>query len=344
MASPYPPQRPTQPGLPPQYPPPVQPQGRPPRQPPVPPTRGRPPQPSPQPAQPYRQPQPRPQSRRERKAAEFRKRERAKEARWAANRWAVPYRTDGPKVTLGVIWFLAIIGSALLGFSDDNPRAAAVGVAVASAVVAGLAGLQIGFSWFPRLSVTRTWTSSVAAIMALVGVIGPWGVPLGALVAVFALSAYVMIYRGHRRPANELFDVLSRAAIPVGLAAASMGALAYRNLPAFAALVMLVSAYEVGDYLVGSGASNAIEGPLAGIIGLGVVAFFLFLIEPEPFSSESTMMFSVATAVSCVLGQYAASGLLPRGAAWAPALRRLDSYLITAPLWLLLLVLLPDAH
>jgi hypothetical protein len=256
----------------------------------------------------------------------------------------VPHRTDGPKVTFGVIWFVVIIGSSLFALSNDNPRMAAIAVATVTAVVAGLAGLQTGFSWFPRLSVTRTWTASVAAAMALLGLIGPWGVPLGVLLAVFALGAYVMIYRGHRRSALELFDVLARSAIPVGLAAASMGALASRNLPAFVALVMLVSAYEVGDYLVGSAASNAIEGPLAGIIGLGVVAFFLFLIEPEPFSSESTMMFSVATAVSCVLGQYAASGLLPRGAAWAPALRRLDSYLLAAPLWLLLLVLLPDAH
>lgn len=290
------------------------------------------------------QTQPKPQSRRDRKAAEFRQRQRAKEARWAANRWAVPYRTDGPKVTLGVIWFLAVIGSSLFGLTNDNPRVAAVGVALISAVVAGLAGLQIGFSWFPRLPVTRTWTATVAAVMAMMGMIGPWGVPLGTLLAVFALAAYVLIYRGHRRPALELFDVLARSAIPVGLAAASMGALVYRNPPAFVALVMLVSAYEVGDYLVGSGASNAVEGPLAGIIGLGAVAFFLFLIEPEPFSSESTMMFAVATAVSAVLGQYTASGLLPRGAAWAPALRRLDSYLIAAPLWLLLLVLLPDAH
>ncbi len=331
------------PGQPAVRPPPPPPQRRPPRQPPVPP-QGRPPQPAHQPDQPYRQPQARPQSRRDRKRAEFYQRERAKEARWAANRWAVPYRTDGPKVTFGVIWFVLIIGSSLFGLSNDNPRMAATAVAIITAVVAGLAGLQTGFSWFPRLPVTRTWTASVAAVMALLGVIGPWGVPLGVLLAVFALGAYVMIYRGHRRSAPELLDVLARSAIPVGLAAASMGALASRNLPAFVALVMLVSAYEVGDYLVGSGASNAIEGPLAGIIGLGVVAFFLFLIEPEPFSSESTMMFSVATAVSCVLGQYAASGLLPRGAAWAPALRRLDSYLLAAPLWLLLLVLLPDAH
>lgn len=283
-------------------------------------------------------------SRADRKAAAFAQRQRANEARWAASRWAVPYRTDGPKVTLGVIWFLALVASILFGFSSDNPRMSAIGVGVVTAIAAALAGLQTGFSWFPRLSVPRTWTASLAAVMALLGILGPWGVPIGLLLAVLVLGAYVVIYRGHRRTPIELLDVLARSSVPVGLASASMAALAYRNLAAFVALVLLVSAYEVGDYLVGSGASNAIEGPLAGLVGLGAVAFFMFLIQPDPFSSESTMMFSLATAVSCVLGQYLASAMLPRGAAWAPAIRRLDSYLIAAPLWLLLLVLLPDAH
>jgi hypothetical protein len=55
------------------------------------------------------------------------------------------------------------------------------------------------------------------------------------------------------------------------------------------------------------------------------------------------MLFGILTALSCPLGQLLASALLPRGAAWAPALRRIDSYLLAAPLWLVLLTITPVA-
>ena len=75
---------------------------------------------------------------------------------------------------------------------------------------------------------------------------------------------------------------------------------------------------------------------MAGLVSLGVVAFLLFLVQPAPFDSRSILLFAVLAGVCCPLGQILASGLLPRGNAWAPALRRLDSYLLAAPIWLLL--------
>ena len=269
---------------------------------------------------------------------------RAREATWAANRWAVPYFTDGPKVTLGVLWFLFLMGGALLGFNFDNTAVSSVAVAVVTSTIAALAGLQVGFAWFPKNPATRSWTAIAAFATGIAGFYGPWGVMIGLVVGLLILTAYIVVYRGHRRTSAQLFDVLARAAIPAGLASACLGAMAFRNLPVLIALVLFVSAYEVGDFLVGSGAFNPVEGPMAGIIAAGVVAFFLFLIQPDPFSSESILMFVAVAAVCCVAGQYLASALLPRGNAWAPALRRIDSYLIVAPLWLLLLVLLPDLH
>ncbi len=269
---------------------------------------------------------------------------RAREAKWASNRWAVPYFTDGPKVTLGVLWFAFLMGGALLGFNYDNSAVSSVAVAVVTATVAALAGLQIGFAWFPKNSATRTWTAVAAFTVGIAGFYGPWGVVIGLIIGLLVLTSYLTLYRGHRRTSAQLFDVLVRAAIPVGLASASLGAMAYRDLPVLIALILFVSAYEVGDFLVGSGAFNPVEGPMAGIIAAGVVAFFLFLIQPEPFSSETILMFVAVAAVCCVAGQYLASALLPRGNIWAPALRRLDSYLLVAPIWLLLLVLLPDVH
>jgi len=58
---------------------------------------------------------------------------------------------------------------------------------------------------------------------------------------------------------------------------------------------------------------------------------------PAPFDTNSYPLFAALAAVGAPLGQIVASAILPRGVAWAPALRRLDSYLVVAPLWLLLL-------
>jgi hypothetical protein len=265
-------------------------------------------------------------------------RARAREARWQNNRLAVPYPTDGPKVSFGVLWFLALVGGSLLGAYFEQPAIAAVGIAGVAAPVAGIAGLQTGNAWFPKLSATRAWTAVAAYLTGISGFFGPWGVVIGIALGLIVLLFYVVLYRGHRRTASQLFDVLARSAIPVGAAVASLAALGTVGIGVQLSLIVLISAYESGDFIVGSGSANAFEGPLAGLVSLGAVAFLLFLIQPAPFDSFTILLFAALAAVCCPLGQILASGLLPRGNAWAPALRRLDSYLLAAPIWLILVL------
>lgn len=270
----------------------------------------------------------------------------AREARWESNRYAVPYWTDGPKVTLGVLWFVAIVGAVTVGFANTNPQLTAIGLAFIGGGVAALAGLQTGFAWFPDKSPTRNWTAGAALVTAVPGLIGPIGVIIGLVLGLVVVAVYTVTYKGHRRPSSQLIDVLARSSIPVGVAVASLAATSViepGGLNAVLALILMVSAYEVGDFLVGSGSSTAFEGPLAGVIALGVVAFFLFLVTPEPFTSTTALLYGAITALCCPLGQIVASALLPRGTAWAPALRRLDSYLLIAPLWLVLISLTPGS-
>lgn len=283
-----------------------------------------------------------PAGRGDKRSKDVRDRALAREARWQNNRLAVPYRTDGPKVSLGVLWFLMLTGAVLLASFNDNRTLASIVIVAIAAPVAGLAGLQTGNAWFPNVTATRAWTALAAYLAAVAGVLGPVGVLLGVTVALIILAVYVMLYRGHNRPPLQLFDVLARSSLPVGIAVASLAALGRIELGALASLILLVSAYEVGDFLVGSGSSNAIEGPLAGVVSLGAVAFFLFLVLPAPFTRTSILLFSALAGVCCTLGQIAASGLLPRGGEWAPALRRLDSYIVVAPIWLVLLQQVPQ--
>lgn len=272
-------------------------------------------------------------SRADRRNAKFRRRAQEREARWEQNRLAVPYRIDGPKISFGVIWFAAAVGAIL---------SSTVLLAVLVAAVAGLAGLQAGHAWFGDESQAKWWTAFAAFVPGVLGVIGPVGLGAGIGIALLVLAAGTMLEPDDRLPLGIAFGAQARSSIPIGLAAGSLVALSEFELGAVLSLVLLVSAYESGDFLVGSGSSNALEGPISGMVALSSVLFVLWVVAPTPFTDRSMVLFGILAAVCCPLGQILASALLPRGAAWAPALRRLDSYLVVAPLWLFLLHTAPD--
>lgn len=285
------------------------------------------------------------------------RRNRAREERWKNERYSVPYRTDRPTVTLGVLWFVAISLSVITS---------QWAVAVVVAAVAGIAGLQTGHAWARHAPSDRKVAAGFAAVMALSGLAGTFGLGLACVILSFSAFAYSLSGVVHRPSGSEsapprpgasaqtaqsrkasqaahrdaLIDftgILIRSSIPAGLAAGSLIALTGRGTGAAISLLLLVSAYEVGDYLVGSGSANAIEGPIAGLAALAVVGAGLVLTQPVPFDGPLAVLFSILTAVTCPLGQVLGSAILPRGDAWAPGLRRLDSLLIAGPLWLLLL-------
>ena len=273
-----------------------------------------------------------PNTRRNRRHGRQRDLANAREQRWQRHRLAVPYRTDGPKVTFGVLWFAAIMLAAA-----SSPFV----VAVVASTVAAVAGLQVGYAWFPNTASTYWWTATAALVCGIAGSLGPVGLLVGCGLAVAILGAYLSTNPPYSRTNLEFFDVLARAALPVGIAAGSLTALAEVGLGAMVSLILLVSAYEVGDFLVGSGSSNAVEGPISGVVGLAAMLFILWLVAPAPLTSSSVLLLGALTAVCCPLGQILASAILPRGNSWAPALRRLDSYLLAAPLWLVLIKLTP---
>lgn len=101
-------------------------------------------------------------------------------------------------------------------------------------------------------------------------------------------------------------------------------------------LFALVCTYDAGDYLVGSASRRRLEGPLAGGIGVLVVTFGVALLHPVELHTDRLWLLGVSTAVACPLGQLVASAALPRAAAFAPALRRLDTLILAGPLWLVL--------
>lgn len=269
-------------------------------------------------------------SRSERRQMRAIQRQRAQEERWSRQRFAVPHRIDGPKVTLGVAWFVGLMAAVTIG-----PRFVAVFVVPAAAIAA----LQSAHAWEHDTTIDRQLTAAAAVLMTLSALSGNrlWfgaAIVLGVL-AIAGYAGATLTGRGDQP--IQFAEVTIRSAVPVALAAGSLILLATRETGPFVALVCLVSAYEAGDFLIGSGALNEVEGPAAGVVAVGIVGAGVWLVPPEPLTTTIVPFFVALTALACPLGQIFGSALLPRGDVWAPGVRRLDSYLLAAPIWLLLL-------
>lgn len=268
--------------------------------------------------------------------------------RWNQSRLAIPYSTDGPKVTLGVIWFALIVLVPLGLILFGRVQFAAPLIALVFATVAGLAGLQIANTWFGSASEGRSAAGLAAFLLSFSSFFGLRIIPLGVLAAAVMVVVGATLTKDQAKDVGQKIIVMVRSIFPVGIAAASAITIAVREVEVgsgfavFVALVLLISAYEIGDFIVGSGAHNAFEGPLAGFIALIVVTLGIFIFPPPALPSDLIFFaaLGLVTGVSGVMGQMFASVLLPRPTSWAPALRRLDSYLLAAPIWLGLMIAL----
>ena len=124
-----------------------------------------------------------------------------------------------------------------------------------------------------------------------------------------------------------------QCALPPGLVALSMVLLARLDQGSAFALLLLVSAYEIGDFLVGSGSRNPYEGPAAGASAVVVITFIISTLPISTLGFAEAWLFGGMTVLLAPLGQLAASALLPTAKSPASGLRRLDSLLLTAPVW-----------
>jgi hypothetical protein len=241
-------------------------------------------------------------------------------------RFAVTYDVNGPHVRLGFLWFLVLCGA----LAVDRPDA----LAIVYSVTAALAGYQSARCWQPLGRAPNQYVSAgIAGGIGLSALGGPSLVGAAVLASAgAAVVAGLLTPEAREKPLVSLAYTL-QCGLFVGLAAASP-TLAYRvDVGAAAALIIFVSVYEMGDYLVGSGSKNAIEGPLAGFVAIAVFAFALWVVTFVPFQDNSLLAFGALAAGLCPLGQLMGSAILPRSDARASGLRRLDSLLVLGPAW-----------
>jgi hypothetical protein len=249
--------------------------------------------------------------------------------RLANSRYGIVYDIDGPRVRLGVAWFVVAIVATYVGL---------VTLTLVVAAVAALAAAQTAQTLRARWC--RPSRATAAAMAASVPIAAAFGTALaGIALIVGAIASVVLAATRTPRRSDPVVDAgaVVRSATFVGLAAASVVMLYRIDIGAAVMLILIVSAYETGDYLIGSGASNTIEGPFSGSLAIVVITGAAAVAQPPPFTSIGLWFYALVAAVSAPVGQMLASAILPRAGASAAALRRLDSYLLTGPAWLVLL-------
>jgi hypothetical protein len=240
-------------------------------------------------------------------------------------RYAVTYDVNGPHVRLGFLWFLVVVGALAVDIAA---------VAAVYAVTAALAGLQTAKAWHPcGRHPNELVAALIGAAIPIAAIAGPHAVGVAVLASAgVAMAAGWVGAEGRQNPLACIGYTL-QSGLLVGLAAAAP-VLSYRvEVGAAAALIIFVSVYEMGDYLVGSGSKNAVEGPLAGFTAIAVFTFALWVVTFPPFQENSLLAFGALAAGLCPVGQLLGSAILPRSDAKAPALRRLDSLLVLGPVW-----------
>ena len=240
-------------------------------------------------------------------------------------RFLITYDINGPKVRLGIGWAM-LIGLATLGQET--------GLAALYGAVAALGAWQAARAWKTWGASTEEYTAG--AIAGGMGVASAFGFAPVGLVALAAIPLALLAgFSTEGTRSNYLGSVglTLQCGLFLGVAAASP-ALTYRiDLGGFVALIVLVCVYEMGDFPIGSGSSNHIEGPLAGIAGIAVFTFAMAVVHLAPFQGYEVVLFGAVAAALCPLGQLFGSAILPRADARAPALRRLDSLLLLGPVW-----------
>lgn len=240
--------------------------------------------------------------------------------------FAVAPDIDGPKVRLGILWFAASIGAAVV---SQLLLAALLGAAAAFAADQ-VVRLQDRGTGKVLEDPVRLPAVLVAAALPLAAV---GGVDL-LLAATAAATIAVLVHRIWSGPVGgAVGDVglILGGAIPFGLAAASPVLLAVLAPSAAIVLLVLVAAYDAGDFLVGSGSGTPWEGPVAGVLAVTACGFGAWTLAPAPLDGDGVLALLAATAVLAPLGPPAASVLIGDGRRPARFVRRLDTLLVLGP-------------
>jgi len=236
---------------------------------------------------------------------------------------AVVNEVRAPHGRLGVAWAAVTVGAAWGG---------QVWLAVWLAANAAVAAATVA-----RVGRARSDGPSPAiAAMAAAGLVLAAASGMTAMTAVMAATFVAVLVAQLVAPTDDPTRdaaLTLAAALPVALAASALVLLRGLGLSPVLVLLSYAAAYDAGAYLVGTGAMSTWEGPVAGLVTAVPITMIVAVALVPPFRGASPFLLGGLAAVTAPLGPLAASAILGDPAAHAPALRRLDSLLVLAPLW-----------
>lgn len=269
-------------------------------------------------------------------------------------RLAVHPAAGGPKIRLGILWFFLALAAVTAGrwptailwgvvaslasrelvslwWSADGDGAAGAGTSGGSKADRPQgAGTVQGSAPAAVTALVVVMTLAVPAAAALgTGFAGAVLMLVTVALAAVAIASRVGTVGFTPAQASTLAIAVLLPAVP---AAAVVIAVAGR-LWAGLFLVLAVSLYDAGCYIGGADSSSLLEGPVTGVVGVLAVTFTMAMFQAPPFDALSAAIVGMACAVACPVGQWVASAFLPSVDAPARALRRLDAYIVAAPVF-----------
>jgi molybdopterin synthase sulfur carrier subunit len=204
--------------------------------------------------------------------------------------------------------------------------------AVGTTVAAAFGPLALGL-WFAPVAAlaaaqaARTWRRAAdaptAGVVAAVIVLGATLGPLGV-----AAATVVAVAAARLRPYPTRTLCVS---LPMALAAAAPVVLRARGFPEAFALLALVWAFDAGSYIVGTGAVNRWEGPAAGVGAVLAVSLAVATVFVPPFEGVTPWVFGLLVAATVPFADRLVCRVLGDHRARVPIVRRLDSLAVAGP-------------
>jgi hypothetical protein len=245
-------------------------------------------------------------------------------------RLGAPVRPGAVRALFSLGWAVAAALAVVLG---------SWGIAVLFAAVGGVAALQSARAWRAvGMRPSRIVAGSAPVVLAALALLGLGWSGLGVLFVVVVALVVAVVDPG---PGGVMATAGAsvRCALGPMAVAVAMVQLAEISWMAVAVLLVLAAGYDLGCHVWSSDGSGHVVGWLAGIITVLVLTLAVSAVhtvfELEPFGPLSSVwVFGGLAATLCPIGPLAASALLPAADAPAPALRRIDVFVVAAPVWL----------
>jgi MoaD family protein len=230
--------------------------------------------------------------------------------------------TDMPHVRLGLAWLVVTI-LAVAGGRET--------LGLWMSAMAAVAAMQVTKAWMERHERPVSYVAVAGAAALPLAAIGGLDTVNIVVVLVVVVTMLARVNNVTKAPSRDVALTLM-IVFPIGLATAAPVLLRNVGVAGPLALFAFAAAHDMGAYLVGTGAANEWEGPVAGVASIFCVTLFVAVLVPS-FGGGGPFVLGLVAAVLAPLGPLAASIVLGDRDAKAPALRRLDSLLLLAPVF-----------